>query len=109
MSFNPQDNTQLCVVGNGIFKNFRYSEGNLKTFNFQKMEPQNYLCHAWVSEERVIVGTDTGKLLLFEAGELKNEFNIAAQEKLVSTTSLQKCKGDDFPFLEPFFSRSNRE
>ena len=77
-SFNPQDNTQLCVVGNGIFKNFRYSEGNLKAFNFQKMEPQNFLCHAWVSEERVVVGTDTGKLLLFENGEIKNEFNIGA-------------------------------
>lgn len=81
VSFNPQDNTQLCVVGNGIFKNFRYSEGNLKTFNIQKVEPQNYLCHAWVSEERVIVGTDTGRLMLFEAGEMKHEFNIAAQEK----------------------------
>lgn len=81
VSFNPQDNTQLCVVGNGIFKNFRYSEGNLKTFNIQKVEPQNYLCHAWVSEERVIVGTDSGRLMLFEAGEMKHEFNIAAQEK----------------------------
>lgn len=69
------------MVGNGIFKNFRYSEGNLKTFNIQKVEPQNYLCHAWVSEERVIVGTDTGRLMLFEAGEMKHEFNIAAQEK----------------------------
>ncbi|KAJ8306471.1 hypothetical protein KUTeg_017016 [Tegillarca granosa] len=81
VTFNPQDNTQLCVVGNGIFKNFRYSEGNLKTFNFQKMELQNYLCHAWVSEERVIVGTDSGKLILFEAGEPKNEFNLAAMHK----------------------------
>ncbi|KAL5016238.1 hypothetical protein ScPMuIL_005827 [Solemya velum] len=81
VTFNPQDNTQLCVVGNGIFKHFRYSEGNLKTFNFQKMEPQNYLCHAWVSEERVIVGTDTGRLLLFEAGELKNEFHISPKEE----------------------------
>ncbi|XP_052776281.1 cilia- and flagella-associated protein 57-like isoform X2 [Mya arenaria] len=81
VSFNPQDNTQLCVVGNGIFKNFRYSEGNLKTFNIQKVEPQNYLCHAWVSEERVIVGTDTGRLMLFEAGEMKHEFNIAAHDK----------------------------
>ncbi|KAL4237175.1 Cilia- and flagella-associated protein 57 [Mactra antiquata] len=81
VSFNPQDNTQLCVVGNGIFKNFRYSEGNLKTFNIQKVEPQNYLCHAWVSEERVIVGTDTGRLMLFEAGEMKHEFNIAAMER----------------------------
>jgi hypothetical protein len=49
-----------------------------KAFNFQKMEPQNFLCHAWVSEERVVVGTDTGKLLLFENGEIKNEFNIGA-------------------------------
>ena len=41
------------------------------------MEPQNYLCHAWVSEERIIVGTDNGKLLLFEAGEVRNEFNLS--------------------------------
>ncbi|XP_006813560.1 cilia- and flagella-associated protein 57-like [Saccoglossus kowalevskii] len=76
VTFNPQDNTQLCVVGNGIFKLFRYSEGNLKQFAFQKMEPQNFLSHAWVSDERVIAGTDTGRLLLFETGELKNEFSI---------------------------------
>ncbi|KAK7099818.1 cilia- and flagella-associated protein 57-like [Littorina saxatilis] len=81
VSFNPQDNTQLCVIGNTIFRHFRYSEGNLKPFNFQKMEPQNYLCHAWVSEERIVVGTDNGRLLLFEAGELKNEINLAKDDK----------------------------
>ncbi|XP_055956153.1 cilia- and flagella-associated protein 57 [Patella vulgata] len=80
VSFNPQDNTQLCVVGNGIFKHFRYSEGNLKPFNFQKVEPQNYLCHAWVSEERVVVGTDSGKLMLFEAGELKTEISSGSHK-----------------------------
>ena len=67
------------MVGNGIFKLFRYSEGNLKQFAFQKLEPQNYLCQTWVSDERVVVGTDNGKLLLFEAGELKNEFNLTMQ------------------------------
>ena len=76
VSFNPQDNTQLCVVGNGIFKLFRYTEGNLKQFAFQKMEPQNILCHAWVSDERIIAGIDSGKLLLFDSGELKNEFHV---------------------------------
>lgn len=81
VSFNPQDNTQLCVIGNTIFRHFRYSEGNLKPFNFQKMEPQNYLCHAWVSEERIVVGTDNGHLLLFEAGELKNEINLARDDR----------------------------
>lgn len=84
MSFNPLDNTQLCVAGNTVFRFFRYSEGNLKPFNFQKVEPQNYLCHAWLSEDRVIVGTDTGHLLISEAGEVKQEFNlIPTSEKLV--------------------------
>nr|CAB3267722.1 WD repeat-containing protein 65 [Phallusia mammillata] len=77
VSFNPQDNTQICVTGNHIFKLFRYAEGNLKQFGFQKMEPQNYLSHAWVSDERVVVGSDTGRLLLFENGELKSEFHAA--------------------------------
>jgi len=82
VSFNPQDNTFLCVVGKGILKIFRYTEGNLKQqFAPQKSEPQNYLCHAWVSDERVIVGTESGKLLLFESGELKQEFNLASQMK----------------------------
>ena len=81
VTFNPQDNTQICVVGNGVFKLFRYSEGNLKQFAVQKLELQNYLCQAWVSDERVVVGTDNGKLLLFESGELKNEFNLTMQVK----------------------------
>ncbi|XP_013398082.1 cilia- and flagella-associated protein 57 [Lingula anatina] len=81
VTFNPQDNTQLCVVGNQIFKLYRYSEGSLKPFAFQKMEPQNNLCQAWVSDERVVVGTDNGRLLLFEAGELKNEFHVEKSQK----------------------------
>ena len=67
----------MCVVGNGIFKLYRYSEGTIKQFAFQKLEAQNYLSQAWVSEERVLVGTDHGRLLLFESGELKTEFNLA--------------------------------
>ncbi|KAH9523432.1 Cilia- and flagella-associated protein 57 [Bulinus truncatus] len=87
VSFNPQDNTQLCVVGNTVFRFYRYSEGNLKPFNFQKSDPQNYLCHAWVSEDRIIVGTDSGKLLLFEAGELKREFNLVTSETSTEESS----------------------
>lgn len=70
VSFSPQDNAQVCVTGNGFFKLFKYSEGTLKQINLQKGEPQNYLCHAWLSEEEIICGTATGKLFLFESGEL---------------------------------------
>ncbi|NXW07254.1 CFA57 protein, partial [Fregetta grallaria] len=76
VSFSPQDNTQVCITGNGFFKLFKYSEGTLKQMNLQKGEPQNYLCHAWLSKEEVICGTDTGKLLLFETGELRWETSV---------------------------------
>eukprot|EP00075_Anas_platyrhynchos_P029288 XP_027318541.1 cilia- and flagella-associated protein 57 isoform X2 [Anas platyrhynchos] len=70
VSFSPQDNARICITGNGFFKLFKYSEGTLKQMNLQKGKPQNYLCHAWLSEEEVVCGTDTGKLMLFENGEL---------------------------------------
>ncbi|XP_078485320.1 cilia- and flagella-associated protein 57 [Ciona intestinalis] len=87
VSFNPQDNTQICVIGNHIFKLFRYAEGNLKQFGFQKMDLQNYLSHSWVSDERVVVGTDTGRLLLFENGELKSEFHAALPAGSIADTN----------------------
>lgn len=78
MSFNPRDNTCLCVVGEGIYKQFRYTEGTLKQHSFQKSDPLNYLSHAWLSESRLLLGSDCGKVQLYEGGELKNEFEVMA-------------------------------
>ncbi|KAE8609810.1 hypothetical protein XENTR_v10011917 [Xenopus tropicalis] len=79
VSFSPQDNTQICTTGHGVFKLFRYLEGNMKQTNFQKVEPQNFLCHTWLSEDRVICGTDNGKLSLWESGDLRWEINIGSK------------------------------
>uniref|UniRef100_A0A8C4J318 Cilia and flagella associated protein 57 n=1 Tax=Dromaius novaehollandiae TaxID=8790 RepID=A0A8C4J318_DRONO len=76
VSFSPQDNAQVCITGNGIFKLFKYSEGTLKTTGLQKGELQNYLCHAWLSAEKVVCGTDTGKLIIFESGEVRWETSV---------------------------------
>ncbi|PKU46470.1 wd repeat-containing protein 65 [Limosa lapponica baueri] len=76
VSFSPEDNAQVCITGNGFFKLFQYSEGTLKQTNLQKGEPQNYLCHAWLSKEEIICGTDTGKVILFETGELQWETTV---------------------------------
>ncbi|XP_063795375.1 cilia- and flagella-associated protein 57 [Pseudophryne corroboree] len=80
VSFNPHDNTQICVTANGVFKLFRYIEGNLKQTNFQKVEAQNFLCHTWLSEDRVICGTDNGKLCLWESGDLRWEHYISGED-----------------------------
>ena len=97
VSFNPQDNTQISVVGEKLFKLFRYSEGTLKQFAFMKADPLTYLCQAWISEDRLVLGSDSGRVQLFEVGELKNEFVVtappASQEAspLVSRKSMYVC------------------
>lgn len=77
VSFNPFNNMQLCVSGTGVFKLFRYSEGALKQSSFSKVESINFLCHTWMTAERVIAGTDTGRLLVFESGDLRREICMA--------------------------------
>ncbi|XP_046708698.1 cilia- and flagella-associated protein 57 isoform X1 [Silurus meridionalis] len=77
VSFNPQDSTQICVSGNGVFKLFRYVDGVLKQTNSAKLETQNILSHVWMSEERIIAGTETGQLLVFESGDLRWEMSVA--------------------------------
>uniref|UniRef100_A0A6Q2XMB8 Cilia- and flagella-associated protein 57 n=1 Tax=Esox lucius TaxID=8010 RepID=A0A6Q2XMB8_ESOLU len=79
VSFNPQDNTQVCVSGSGVFKLFRYTEGVLKQSNILKTESQNILCHAWLSEERILAGTETGRLLAFESGDLRWEMSVTSR------------------------------
>lgn len=79
VSFNPYNNMQLCVSGTGVFKLFRYSEGALKQSSFAKVESINFLCHTWMSEERVIAGTDTGRLLVFESGDLRKEISVTSK------------------------------
>ncbi|XP_017737439.1 PREDICTED: cilia- and flagella-associated protein 57 isoform X3 [Rhinopithecus bieti] len=88
VSFSPQDNTQVCVTGNGMFKLLRFTEGTLKQTNFQRGEPQNYLAHTWVADDKIVVGTDTGKLFLFESGDQRWETSIMVKEPTHDSKSL---------------------
>ncbi|KAJ3190576.1 Cilia- and flagella-associated protein 57 [Irineochytrium annulatum] len=95
VAFNPLDNTQVSVVGNGIFRLYRYSEGALKSVALQKMEHRNNLCHCWTQDERVIVGTEDGRILVFESnGELRYEISFQQHPTTVSATqtvSIRSC------------------
>ncbi|MCI4395800.1 hypothetical protein PGIGA_G00196230 [Pangasianodon gigas] len=64
VSFNPKDNTQICVTGKGVFKIFKLENETLNRTNLFKMDVENILCHAWMSENCIVAGTETGKLLL---------------------------------------------
>ncbi|KAI8930216.1 WD40-repeat-containing domain protein [Entophlyctis helioformis] len=74
VSINPTDSTQICCIGNGIFKIFRYQEGVLKTVGVQKFDYKNFTAHTWTPDDRIIAGTEDGKIYVFESnGELKAE------------------------------------
>ena len=81
VSFSPTDNAVLCLTGDSIFKLLRYSEGALKTFGYPRTELSNYLSHAWLSDEKLVLGTSHGRLQLFEGSDLKWEFNISETDK----------------------------
>lgn len=76
--FNPADLGLVSVVGQGIFKIFKTADSNLKLLPnaLAKRDSQNYTCHAWMPEgsadkERLVVGTDTGEMLVVDGGELR--------------------------------------
>ncbi|KAM7099461.1 cilia- and flagella-associated protein 57 [Molossus nigricans] len=103
VSFSPQDNTQVCVTGNGMFKLLRFAEGTLKQTNFQRGEPQNYLAHTWVSDDKIVVGTDTGRLILFESGDQRWETSIMVKESSGDLKNLERVQESEslieFPTL----------
>eukprot|EP00730_Choanoeca_flexa_P000903 TRINITY_DN10389_c0_g2_i3.p1 TRINITY_DN10389_c0_g2~~TRINITY_DN10389_c0_g2_i3.p1 ORF type:complete len:1202 (+),score=338.92 TRINITY_DN10389_c0_g2_i3:34-3639(+) len=74
-TFNPQDNTHLCVTGDNILKMYRYTEGNFKQLAFQKVEGQNYLHQEWLSADTIICGTEAGKIYVFSNGDLVSEMS----------------------------------
>jgi len=76
VSFNPSDNTQICVTGQHIFKYLRYTEGHLKQHGTQKVDPKNYTAHAWLTGERMALTCDTGKLYILENGDMKDVIDL---------------------------------
>lgn len=73
---------QICVSGNGVFKMFRYSGGVLRQSRIAKVESVNLLCHTWLSEDRVVAGTDSGRLLVSDSGELRREMKMSSKADL---------------------------
>eukprot|EP00397_Hematodinium_sp_SG-2012_P002542 GEMP01002549.1.p1 GENE.GEMP01002549.1~~GEMP01002549.1.p1 ORF type:complete len:1215 (+),score=317.57 GEMP01002549.1:306-3950(+) len=72
-SISPQDSTLCCVIGDGVFKFLRMQEGVLKGLpnqlaKLRESQNQNYTCHAWMHDDRLVLCTESGDILLFDQG-----------------------------------------
>jgi hypothetical protein len=81
VTFHPQDATQVCVVGPGIFRLLRYVDNTIKQLPFHKLDAQTFLCQAWLSDERMVIGTENGRVLLFDGADQKAEVHLYPDER----------------------------
>lgn len=79
-SYCPAEPNLICVSGHKTIKFFKIEQNDFKLLqcNLGKREPQDYLCHCWAngwdSDRRLLVGTDTAEILIFEGNEFKGVF-----------------------------------
>ncbi|KAJ8285212.1 hypothetical protein GJAV_G00023590 [Gymnothorax javanicus] len=90
VSFSPEDSTQMCVSGHGVFRLLQFTNGVLKQLNTQKKKIVHYLSHDWLSEKRVVASTDLGQLLVFESGELLWEMHVLTKPSTVDSETTQR-------------------
>eukprot|EP00755_Sulcionema_specki_P024267 Sspe_Gene.80847::Locus_51307_Transcript_1_1_Confidence_1.000_Length_2222::g.80847::m.80847 len=96
ISVCPKDPTLICVSGNGIFRFFRLQEGQLKPApgGMGKRDPQNFLAHCWLPpEDRIVVTTEAGDLLLVENCEFKCVLHGSPSEGLSIDALISYAKG----------------
>ena len=72
LSFGLFDNTVLSIFGKGIGKLLKYQDGQIKPMSMTlRREHANFTAHAWLSDERCVVGTEGGEILLIENHEFR--------------------------------------
>lgn len=55
---------------------YRYADGILKNYLTLKQDMHNFTAHAWLPDEKVIVGNDTAELFLVQNCEILTEYKL---------------------------------
>lgn len=65
------------VVGLNVFRILTCLDTNWKQYGFNKAEQLNLTTVVWLSQDRILTGTDSGSLIIIESGDLKAIFNAS--------------------------------
>ncbi|KAJ8923117.1 hypothetical protein NQ315_001670 [Exocentrus adspersus] len=72
---NPQDVNQLVLCGDSVLRCLGCQDYTWRQFGYNKFDNTVYTSCCWLSQDRLIVGSDRGKIMVLETGELKAVFN----------------------------------
>ncbi|XP_059470478.1 cilia- and flagella-associated protein 57 [Neocloeon triangulifer] len=71
---NPSDAATLALVGPDLFRLLQLVDGSWRQFGFYKAQSYPLSSVAWLTSDRILAGTDDGRLLLIESNELRAVF-----------------------------------
>ncbi|KPI86830.1 hypothetical protein ABL78_4107 [Leptomonas seymouri] len=95
-SIAPHDPSLLCVSGRGCVKFFSYADGHLfPATGGVEAEEVHYLAHTWLMEDenRLVVSTDNGDLLLFEDRQYRHPLPLSPSDGIAITALASYTKG----------------
>lgn len=79
-SYSPIDPSLVAVHGDSMFRFFRVTESSeIRPMAQARLPPANYSCHSWlkVPEDHLVLGTQSGELIVFGSGEYLCHVNTA--------------------------------
>ncbi|XP_076036542.1 cilia- and flagella-associated protein 57-like [Oratosquilla oratoria] len=86
VAFHPEDPGVLSVVGERVLKLLRLNAKLLKSWGYQGGNNHNCVCQAWADQHTLLVGTDTGTLLILEEGEFRIELTVTHPDLPISSS-----------------------
>jgi cilia- and flagella-associated protein 57 len=80
----------VCVTGHGILRFLHLDASDIKSIGVsmgKRDTPQNYLSHCWI-DDRILVGTDNGEILVFENAEFRGALESSPSQDGKSIDSI---------------------
>jgi len=77
LTCNPSDATVVAIGGPYTFKFLTVSDSVWRPYGFAKAETLVVCSMAWLDGDRLMVGTEDGRMLYLENGDLKNIYRMA--------------------------------
>ena len=72
ISFCPSDHTIMGIFGKSVGKLLKYQEGHIKAMSMSmRRDHAHFTAHLWTSDDRCVVGTEAGEILLIENLEFR--------------------------------------
>lgn len=84
---NPFDATEISVIGDGLFKIFRYSEGFLRSIR-TSCPVADFNAHIWLQSNSIALGTADGRILIALDGGLIQELDFSPNLAVNSMVNL---------------------